>query len=531
MRTEELISAVPIQVEHTVRADEIRALTSCRAGKIVPVAFSPVLREDRVSRGEVRISLDMAETVHPLMNAINVTAYAHLIPNLAFERFDSMTSLNRSYMGEPEPHSGVPIKFVETINYGRNAPFWKTLGVHWVGGQPINRAPLEAYNVLVNWRRKARSKHLPLRTLSDTTLAEAFWKNSNLWHIVPDFDQAMMDGEVELQLVNTQLPVYSKQALTANDHLETGVQKTAPAFFKGSGPVPTKEIDGETLYSFRNAIFAEMRDVGAKVSLANIEQAKRTVAFAKLMERYEGIDADYVVDLLMQGVRVPEEAMKQPILLDRKSTVFGYTERKAMDGPNLDVSVTTGATELTLTFRTPPINTGGVILITLEIVPEKLFERMDDYYLRETDPTRYPNFMRDYLDPEKVEAVENRFVDVLHSAPDGIFGYAPLNHAWKRSITRIGGRYFRPLVDSFVEDRQRFWSVETLDPELTTDFYLVTDLPHTVFADNLADPFEVLTLGRVELVGNTVFGETLEEDSGAYDRIASQVDTTRIVQE
>lgn len=40
----------------------------------------------------------------------------------------------------------------------------------------------------------------------------------------------------------------------------------------------------------------------------------------------------------------------------------------------------------------------------------------------------------------------------------------------------------------------------------------------------------MLTLGRVEIVGNTVFGKVLEEDNGHYDAVMSQVDTSRIAQ-
>lgn len=103
MKTSEVISTSPIQTEKSVRGDEIRALTSCRAGRVVPVAYIPLLREDRVSKGSIRLSLKMAETIHPLMNAVNVTAYAHFVPFFAFERFTGMDAFNRSYQGVGEP--------------------------------------------------------------------------------------------------------------------------------------------------------------------------------------------------------------------------------------------------------------------------------------------------------------------------------------------------------------------------------------------------------------------------------------------
>lgn len=524
MKINEMVQTSPIAVEKTVRGDEIRALTSCKAGKIVPISYIPVLREDRVSRGSVRMTFDMAETVHPLMNAVNVTAYAHFVPFLAFERFTGMDSFNRSYQGIGEPHDGTPIPFFKTVAFNRNAEFWKTLGVHWRGTDPINDAPIEAYNVLVNWRRQARSQKLPLRTLLDTTLAQAFWRNPNMWHIVPDFDQAAIDGEVELQFASTRLPIYSKNRQAVNTNYQV------PSGQSGWVPPDVPDPQGGSMADWSSRIFVELENSGVKLSLANIELAKQTAAFAKLREKFSALDDDHIVDLLMEGIRVPDEAMRQPILLDKKSTIFGYSERHAMDGASLDMSVTTGTTSLTLNFRTPPMNTGGIILITCEIVPEQLFERLHDKFLGTTNAETLPNFLRDFLDPEKVSVVPNKFVDVEHGTPNGTFGYAPLNHEWKRSFSRIGGKYYRRNPDTFVEDRQRFWSVEQLNPALTTDFYLVNNLPQSVFLDTISDPFEVLSVGNVEIVGNTVFGKVLEEDTGQYEAVMSQVDSDRIQQ-
>lgn len=542
MKTGEVISTTPIAVDKSVRGDEIRALTSCRGGSVVPVAYVPLLREDRVSRGSVRLQLKMAETIHPLMNSVNVTAYAHFVPFFAFERFPGMDSFNRSYQRVSEPLNGAVIPFFTTMPFDRNAAIWKTLGVHWPQGEPINAAPIEAYNTLVNWRRAARSRHLAAspRGLLTTTLASAFWKHTNMGHIVPDFDQAAMDGEVELEFTRNRINVGGIAHVTGQPH--TSVANRSVTQLSSSGGPDTRTYPWSRATNTGNLVvnstvdgipdvFVELQDSGVKLSLSNIELAKQTAAFAKLREKYAALEDDHIVDLLMEGIRVPDEALRQPILLDKASTIFGYSERHAMDGASLDMSVTTGETSLDLTFRTPPMNTGGIVLITVEIVPEQLFERMYDHFLGTDNPQTLPNFLQDFLDPEKVQVVPNKYPDVMHSTPEGTFGYAPLNHMWKRSIARIGGKYYRPTPDTFMEDRQRFWSVERLNPTLETDFYLVrAPLPHSVFMDTVSDPFEILTLGSVQIVGNTVFGKTLEEDGGDFEHIMAHVDTTRIAQ-
>lgn len=539
MRTTEIIPTTPIRTEKTVRMDQVRALTSGKAGKILPLAYIPLLREDRVSRGSFRLRFEMNETVETLMNAVNVTVYAHFVPFLASERFNGLDQMNRSYKGIPETEGGSAVPFFETINYNRTHEIWATLGVHAKNDEPINAWPIEAYNLIVNHRRKARSKNLPLRTRLQTDLAQAFWKNTGMAHIVPDFDQALIDGDVPLQLLGGQLPIKgigildgfggnaTNQTVQQSDGTTRNgwtVTSNSPAGALGIA------VNQQALSTALPEIYAELNTQGVTLSLANIELAKDTVAFAKMRQTFSGLSDEHLIDLLMEGVRVPDEQLKQPILLDRQSTIFGYSKRYATDSGNLDKSVSTGETVVDIRFRTPPMNTGGMIYITAEIVPEQMFERQQDMFLYTTQPEVLPSFLRDFLDPEKVAIVKNKFVDVEHATPDATFGYAPLNHEWKRNIPRIGGKFFRQLGDPFVEDRQRFWAVETLNPALTADFYLVNTLHNNVFADTLSDNFEVQTLGMAEIVGNTVFGKPLMESSDDYETILAQVDTGRIVQ-
>jgi hypothetical protein len=367
----EQIQVSPIAVEKSARQDRLRCITSGPGGKILPLAFIPLLREDAVTRGDVRVSFDMSESLYPLLNAVNVKVMAHFISNLAYDRFaGGMESLNRSYQGIVEPTNSTLIPWATTMAFAKAAPIWKTLGVQWPEAALINRAPVEAYNLLVNWRRRARTDKLPVRTPGDTTLAEAFWKNTALNYIVPDWDQSAMDGEVELQFATDQLRVRGVGRL--NPSTITPKVTNAAVIDSGGivGTYATAVMPSNAGFLFETnsvgtpMLVAQLADAGVKLSLANIELAKQTAAFAKLRERFDGIDDEHIIDLLMEGIRVPDEALKQPILLDQKQTIFGMSERKAMDGENLDKSLTTGRTEVALRFRTPPMTTGGIILLT-----------------------------------------------------------------------------------------------------------------------------------------------------------------------
>lgn len=529
----------PIPTVRSTRQVDIRALTSLPAGKMVPIAAFPLLREDRVRSSQMRISFELMETVEALMNAVNVSVKAYLVPNLALERFSGMDELNRSYEGIPNQEGGAVTPYFNTGGhpaYGVNL-IHKYLGLHAKPGELVNTAYMEAYNQIWNFRAKNRSKSLTLRShTSHTSLAPAFWQHDGFKHIVPDFDQAVIDGEVALNVTNAVMPVKGFGVTTG----------TAGAV----NPATMKETDGTTrVYPFSYPtngnqmllemssgaagalpkIYAELQQNGITVSLSNIELARKTQAFAELRKQYGGHD-NYIIDLLMDGITVPEQAFRQPILLADKSTVFGMAKRYATDSGNLTDSVVNGATFVDLNIATPVIPCGGVVMIVAEITPEQLFERQRDPYLYTTSVAQLPQYLRDTLDPEKVDVVKNGEIDTSHDTPNGAFGYAPLNWKWSQSTPRVGGKFYRPeVVTSFDEDRQRIWAVETANPTLGADFYLCNAIHTKPFVVTNQDIGESLTRGVVVIDGLTVFGGALIEANGDYDEVMAEAPQARIV--
>ena len=563
MRLTETIPAEPLKLKRSIRKDRGRVLTSGDAGKILPLKYIPMLREDAVQRGRVRINVEMQETAELLMNQTNLNVYAHYVPMLAFDRFNgSMEELNRSYKGETGiGGSVVPFfetnkRFVastgtvddddttaagwDTVDLADPDPyiFYQTMGIHF-SADNLNMTVVEAYNAIVNHRRKARSKSLPLRNVYDHSLAEAFWNTQGLSHIVPDFDQLLIDGEVALSGLQFTAPIHSPRAVTASGQSFSGGSTTneggwfAPGEADPGGSASAYWSAADSAYVWENIVAELSATSGSSsltMSLADIELAKQTAAFAKIRSQYDGIDDEFILDLLMSGIRVPEEAMTQPILLGRQTVPFGYAQRYATDAANLDTSATNGYAQVDMTIRTPPMNTGGVIMITAEIVPEQLWERKKDYFLYTTSADQLPNALNDFLDPEKVSVVKNDHLDVNHSTPNATFGYAPLNHEYMRDMVNVGGKYYRPANDAFDEDRAKIWTVETTDPTLSDDFYLCSGLHKKVFADQVSDSFEIMCISDCDISGLTVFGERLLEADATSDYAAIQADVeaTRI---
>lgn len=547
-----------VQYPRTGRTDMTQFVTSGDAGKIIPVAYAPVLREDAVT-GRANINVEMMETAEIILNPVHAVAHAYFVPYLAFDRFNSMDNLMRSYMGEKERDAdAAPVDFIETNAYTdvKNDEVFVALGLHARPGTEANTAIVEAYNQVVNFRRKNRSKSLTARALTTTTLAEAFWNHKAMKHIVADYDPGIIDGQIPLGSLVGNLPVKVRDA-TAMQGAVTDVrasgggdlgQKTGTMFVRDDagdsqgdmyfqspadlGQTAAALEDGGAWYA--NQIIAELTADGASFSLSDIDLAKKTQAFARMRERYEGHTEDWIINQLMSGMTIPELYLKDPIHIGMQEVPFRYVRRNATDAGNLDEGVTVGVASMSVPINLPRSVTGGVIMVTLEIVPEQMFERKKDYFFtglaQGAGYEAFPMALRDHLDPDPISVITNEHVDIDHSTPDGVFGYAPMNHEWQRRQIRAGGKFYRPDVDGATDvERRRFWAAETQDPTLTTDFYLVTDLHKKVFVDPNVDGFDIM--GNMDLMvnGNTQFGPDLvESEDTHYADTLAQVDQTRV---
>lgn len=232
----------------------------------------------------------------------------------------------------------------------------------------------------------------------------------------------------------------------------------------------------------------------------------------------------------MQGISVPTEMMKQSMLIGQSSGMFGFAQRYATDSGNLDDTATNGFVSLGYRVRAPRTSVGGIVMTTLEIAPERVWERKKDYFLYTTDTDNLPNALRDSLDPEKVAVVKKNHLDVNHSTPDATLGYAPLNHEYNRDQIMVGGKFYRPSNDAYTEVRSRIWTNETTDPSLSTDFYLCTNLHKKIFADQVSDSFEITAVSDLTVDTNVVFGDRLIEADATsdYETITNLVDANRI---
>jgi len=546
----------PVDIPRTMRGDVASVLTSIPAGKATPISFIGVHREDAVRAGQFRFSFEMMETAELLMNNVNVRVMAYFVPTLAHPRFQgSMDVLNRSYRKVPPLAGEAVIPYIGTVAAGAHGAneILRYLGLHARPGQVLSTTLIEAYNLIFNHRAANRSPDLTARLMTNTALAPAFWGHEKFAHIVPDFDQRLIDGEVPLNFIGLSgttgvLPVqgFGFRSTTNDPGAQASVResgRTAPVAYPlgSAGPATgdnlvvkvkaasTGSNNYPDVFVDTTQVLEALANEGIRVSLSNIETAKKTAVWARLRQQYEGHTDEFLIDLLMQGITVQDQVLKNPMLIGEGRTVFGQSKRYATDSGNLTESVATGLTYVDVSVNLPRVGVGGTIMFIAEITPDPIFERQQDPWLHTTDIDLYPNAMLDILDPEKVEVVENQWIDIDHDQPNDQFGYSHLNYKWDRNVVRVGGRFFRPTVDAaFDEDRQRLWAVETQNPTLSEDFYLCTQMHTKVFVVTNEDPFECAMSGGAVIEGNTQFGPRLLEASDSWQKISEQVPNDRI---
>lgn len=536
-------NTTPISIARSVRQINQIVATSMPAGKMVPVCAFPLLREDQLRNSMIHAKVDLMETAEVIKNGIKCRFMAYFVPFLAFERFNGgMDEFNRSYQKQNIADGATVTPFFDTYvsgSVGANA-IHKYLGFHAAPGDVINKSYVEAYNAIWNFRARNRSETLyqaKKRSAGAATLAPAFWMHEQYKYVVPDWDDVAMEGSVDLSFTNPKIPV---EGLASVSPLGAGTVRAARGSNETANTNKTVIDGGTTNSSFFPVqkagaangvfeIFANMAGAGVKISLANIELAKRTQWYAELKAQFEGIPDQYIIDLLMQGVSVPDQMWKQPILIADKTKIFGIEKRWATDGANLTDAVVNGSAMCDLDMVLPRCPTGGIVMIVAEILPEQIFERARDPLLYTTDPLQLPNAMKDDLDPQKVERMSNGEIDTSHATPNGLFGYRPLNWKWQASNTRIGGKWFKAAPDNtFNEERQHFWTVEVANPSYNSDFMISETFNTLPFVVTNQDVGEVQLQGTAIIEGNTQFGTRLLENDNAYSEVLAQVDQTRI---
>lgn len=545
-------STTPVTFPRTHRVHSLRGITSLPPGKMVPLSYMPVLQEDQIVSGRLRYNFEMMETADTLLNPVNVRLFAYFVPWLALARFNgSMDMLARSQQGAAFPGLAA-VPYIETERFdagadvvgavnnapGKSNPIYRYLGLHAADDAMINTGIAEAYNLIWNLRAINRSKNIPLRARLDKTLAPAFWYHDQHRHILADFDQAKIDGQVALNVVNgAKMPVkgigiYASNALQAGVSGSLRTSDSAATTYAANGWRGLAAL-GQIAFKDNGAgfldVYAEMQANGITVSLSNIELARKTQAFADLRAQYSGHSEDWIINRLMSGLQIPDKAFDQPMLIGEKSTSFGLSKRYATDGANLSKSVANGATFIDLSINLPKMPMMGVVMVVAEITPDQLFERQRDPFLHAQTADEFPDALRDTLDPEKVMAVPNNYIDVDHATPNATFGYAPNNYMWHSQRPNIGGKYYRPdVAGGFSEVRQKLWAVETVNPTLAADWYLCTNMHQQPFAQTIQDNFECIIEGDVLIEGLTQFGGLLKEASDDYAKVLAEAPQTRI---
>jgi len=528
----------PIPVVRQTRELPVRTFTSMKPGRLTPIAAFNLLRMDSCT-GRLNLAVEMAETYEILMNNMSVRFTAWFVPHVANKRFErSATIFERAFQGQKktdDPAAPV-VPFIQTHAHPATAgslAVYKYLGLSAKAGALVNDSYLEGYNMIASFMRRQRSKSLPPRSELDGTLAPALWGSSAFSDVVPDFDDGMIAGELPLTVVSGRLPI-SGMGIEGNGGTEfsnmparesTG-SKTYPKGLSVVNGGPNNSVVMRTTGTPIGArvldVYAEMGANSITASLANIDQARKLVSWAKLREQFEGHKDAWIIDTLMSGIEVDDQAWFQPMLLDSQVVQVKQLKRNAMDGASLEEGAANGSGAGSIGVNVPPNTWGGVVMIMAEALPEQLYERQADPWFTAKTVGDLPNYKADVLNPMPVVEVKKKQVDVDHSDPEGLFGYAKRNWQWERWPMRVGGDMFAPTPSAATTvARRSIYATDKANPSLSEEFYASTTLGREVFLDQVADPFKVGLGGVMSITGLTVIGEVYESEAN-YDEMRAQ---------
>ena len=545
------LKTTPVSFQRNLTPDDLRCVTSGDPGLTIPLGFISLDREDALETSFAQCRAYMDETADLLMNTVYATFSAYLVPKKALDRFGQSTdALNRAWNGQPEM-DGSQIDWIETHTFRNGAldrPVYLHAGLHAATDATlVNTDYVQSYDKVFEYRCRQRSEALWQAVEADVTgdgsLHPAFFDNPQMSIVKASFDNDQLEGEVPLSVANAMLPVKGIGIGAAQTHLsiddavlETGggavtyPQSTYSANEPGQNVLRTRVTGAAgTLVP---DVYSELAEDGIVLSLANYDLSRETQAWARVRNQYSGITDQDMVDMLMAGLTIPDAHLSKPVLLDRVRVPMGMTQRYSSDADNLDVSATKGAAGATLQLRTPQVSCGGTIVIIAEVVPEQFWERSADYTFLADNDTRRPDRLLDQLDPQAIEVVENFHADVAHSDPTGVFGYAPLNHAKVKRRYSVGGKFYKSdPAAPFAEVRNRIWASEPIDPTLSRELFLATDIPNDIFISTDASTVDNLEFSMVceaRVSGLTFIGPLLREGTDDYDTILDRVDKTRI---
>jgi len=541
-------NSVPVTFNQTVRSDNQQVLTSGLAGKVIPVACVPFLRGDSAA-GRMSFNLQLAEMPKPLENQVMARVQAWVVPRPALPQFESTAEYQHSYQETDITKMGAsartPAALFGTVGTGaiaaaQSSAFFISLGICLQPSTEINVDYIDAYNLVQNFRIAAHSTKITRYdyysedAVTSLQLKPAIWPPNRVHSIVPDYEQALVVGGLDLDVLAGSLPISGAGLSNIGaTPVSTPVKSTGGV----DESITSWKIDNTTAAGNArlhveedpdNAgypnLYAEMAGATIGTSLADIDKARTSNAFAKLRASYAGTNFsgynndDVIVSELMQGFRVDDELFNRPWLIDSKTVLFGMNERHATDAANLDDSVSTGSAGVELSINVPRMEYGGILIATVEVMPERLYPRQSDEYLYQTAPNDLPNALRDAQIVEPVDTVLNREIDTLHTTPNGIFGYQPLNGKWKREYTRLGGE-FRALTPgaTVTAARTAIWQPEYIDPVFTSDHWLCpSPFPQDVFSVPDDHCVNIAVDQRITISGLTQFGDELVEDNSDY---------------
>lgn len=536
-------NTTPMNYKRSNRVDNVARMTSGRAGKVMLIDYVPVLRGDAVG-GQINVNARLNHMPKPLLNSVVANVQAWFIPKAAHPQFGgSLDEFQAAYRATPIKQLGqadrnaVPLyrQLVAAHTAAvADSEHYKTLGLHVPAGQLVTDDMLDAYTLVWNFRAAQHSNKIPARPYTsetgglaiNTVFARAFWPQNRFSRVVPDYEQALVSGQLELDILAGRIPLDGVEWIGDQTGSGQATNMSTSGAIGNRIRALASAVTGAGL-RFTEADFeADMEGQPIFTSLQDIDKARQLQAMAKYRSSMAGLtrrdaytNENKIIADLMSGLSMAKELYARPWLLGNKMVTFDMVERHATDAAGLEDSTTRGGINVTIPINLPVQETGGMILVTMEVLPERIYERQGDRSIVIAKSGHLPDAARDVLRTEPVDLVPNWRIDAKHGTPNGLYGYEPMNDEWNREFTALGGAFFQATAGSvdWSEARAAIWAPEIVNPAFTADHYLApSPFPHDVFSDTEGSAVEITVRRAAVINGLTQIGDPLVENNGDF---------------
>ena len=386
----------------------------------------------------------------------------------------------------------------------------------------VNRAPLIAYNVAINYLAKRLYTYATQRTAGDITLCASLLSSTALQWFNGALDpDDHINGNVELALSSTQAPV-TGIGILSNDgspvnrsRRETkGTVGTGLAFQVRSNSdgalqnAATLSIAAQSNNATSlPAVYADLSAVMASgFSLVDLYNAQKADDITRQMRAIADGNPTLGEDAVLRwAFGLSADVSTEPFVIFEKEIALGDAVRRATDATGLQDEVRVSELGQLIEFSVPVPRTelGGIVVTFAQVRPDEVIAQQPHTIFTSdwTMPSQPAEMMK--VDPEPVLR-RDLFADTTAAAQETEVMFYAGHNALKRHYTNVG--YTRQVVKTDVEAQTVMWQYAIPAGVNPSNIFYPNNFPQYPWGDNTAEVITYRVVSQAVIETDIFFG-------------------------